>query len=199
MEFIETFSYVIKYKQGKENIIANALSRRNIHLNTLNTKLLGFEYMKELYLDDTDFGEIYFQCELATANRFFRHDEFLLKDKRLCVTNWSMHELLVREAHGGGLMRYFKTTKILEVLHDHFYWPNMKRDVQRICDKCITCKQAKSKVKSHGLYTPSLVPKEPWVNISIDFILDLPRSRKGRDSIFVVVDRFSKMTYFISS
>jgi hypothetical protein len=137
--------------------------------------------MKELYLD-TDFGEIYFQCELATTNRFFRHDEFLLKDKRLCVTNCSMHELLVREAHGGGLMRHFRTTKILEVLHEHFYWPNMKKDVQRICDKCITCKQAKSKVKSHGLYIHSLVP----------------RSRKGRDSIFVVVDRFSKMTHFIS-
>ena len=56
VEFIETFSYVIKYKQGQENVVVDALSRRYVLFNSLNTKLLRFEYIKELYLDDHDFG-----------------------------------------------------------------------------------------------------------------------------------------------
>ena len=47
------------------------------------------------------------------------------------------------------------------------------------------------------VYNPLPIPSEPWVNISIDLFLCLPRSKRGMDSIFVVVDRFSKMAYFI--
>ena len=56
MKFIRTFPYVIKYKQGKENIVADALSRRYALISTLNAKLLGFEYVKELYVNDDDFA-----------------------------------------------------------------------------------------------------------------------------------------------
>jgi len=73
----------------------------------------------------------------------------------------------------------------------------MKRDVQRIYDKCITCRQTKSKFLPHSLYTYLLMPKKSWVDIFMNFILGLPRSKRGRDSIFMVVDRFSKMIYFI--
>ncbi|XP_035548680.1 uncharacterized protein LOC118349195, partial [Juglans regia] len=154
MEYIETFPYVIRYKQGKENIVADALSRRY-------------------------------------------HDGYLFKESKLCLPNCSMRELLVREAHGGGLMGHFGVKKTLDILHEHFFWPKMKRDVNRICGRCITCRKAKSKVLPHGLYTPLPVPSEPWVDISMDFVLGLPRTKRGRDSIFVVVDRFSKMAHFI--
>ena len=84
------------------------------------------------------------------------------------------------------------------MLHEHCFWPKMKRDVERVCARRVTYRQAKSRVLSHGLYTPLPVPSAPWVDISMDFVLGLPRSRNGRDSIFVVVDRFSKMAHFIS-
>ena len=80
------------------------------------------------------------------------------------------------------------------MLYELFYWPKMKKDMQRINDKCITCKKAKSRTQLHGLYTS--LPT--WVDISMDFILGMPMSKYDRDSIFIVVDRFSKMAHFIS-
>jgi hypothetical protein len=47
-----------------QNVVADALSRRYVLLNTLNTKLLGFKYIKELYLDYIDFNYIYDECKV---------------------------------------------------------------------------------------------------------------------------------------
>ncbi|RVW19070.1 Transposon Ty3-I Gag-Pol polyprotein [Vitis vinifera] len=82
VEFIETFPYVIKYKQG-------------------------FEYVKELYANDDDFASVYGAYEKTTFGKFYRLDGYLFKENRLCMPNSSMRELLVREAHGGGLMGHF--------------------------------------------------------------------------------------------
>ena len=73
----------------------------------------------------------------------------------------------------------------------------MHKHVHSLCEKCIACRKAKSRLHSHGLYTPVPIPSMPWVDISMDFILGLPTTSKGKDSIFVVVDRFSKMAHFI--
>ena len=160
--------------------------------------MLGFEHIKEFYHLDQDFSEEYACCEKAAHDKFFRHDGFLFREHKLCIPNCSIQDLLVRESHGGGLMRHFGLAKTLEVLQEHFYWPHMKRDIERIYGRCITCRQAKSRVQPHDLYTPLPIPSEPWIDISMDFELGLPRTRRGRDSIFIVVDRFSKIAHFIS-
>ena len=95
-------------------------------------------------------------------------------------------------------MGHFGRDKTYHMLHTHFYWPHMLRDVENLLKKCLECLRAKSKVKPHGLYTPLPIPTAPWIDISMDFIVGLPRTKKGRDSIFVVVDRFSKMAHFIA-
>ena len=81
-------------------------------------------------------------------------------------------------------MGHFGAKKTEEVLSTHFFWPRMKRDVVRYVAWCATCQKAKSQLNPHGLYMPLHVPSTPWVDISMDFVLSLPRTKRGRDSIF---------------
>ena len=104
---------------------------------------------------------------------------------------------MICEAHKWVLMGHFEVEKTLNILHEHFFLPKMKHDVINFCSNCIVCHKAKCKIMHHGLYTPLPIPTSPWTNISMDFVLGLPRSNRGKDSIFVIVDRFSKMTHFI--
>ena len=104
VEFIETFPYVIAYKQGKENVVVDILSRRYALITTLSFKLLGFKHLKDLYATNFDFANIFAACEKGAFNKFYRHEGFLFHGNRICVPVCSTRELLVRESHCGGLM-----------------------------------------------------------------------------------------------
>ena len=86
----------------------------------MNARLLGFEHLKELYKDDSDFANVYNACETLAFGKFYRLDEYLFKESCLCVPSSSMHELLVREAYGGRLMGHFGVVKTLAMLHEIF-------------------------------------------------------------------------------
>ena len=56
VEFIESFPHIVKYKNGKENVVADALSRKSVLLNILEVKFPGLEHIKELYAADLVFA-----------------------------------------------------------------------------------------------------------------------------------------------
>ena len=51
VEFIESFPYIIKYKKGNENVVADALSRKHMLLTQLDVKVPGLESLCDLYAD----------------------------------------------------------------------------------------------------------------------------------------------------
>ena len=93
VEFIETFPYVIHYKQGKENVVADALSRRYVLLSSMETKILGFEHLKSCYTDDLKFQKAFRQTEKHASGKFYQVKGFLFYDNRLCVPCGSLREL----------------------------------------------------------------------------------------------------------
>jgi len=174
-EFIESFPYIVKYKKGKENIVADALSRHHALLSQLDAKILGLENIKDLYATDSFFAEPFAKCcDGKGREKFHLYDGFLFRANKLCIPDCSVCPMLLQEAHTGGLMGHFGAKKTEQVLADHFFWPKLRRDVEIYVLHCVTCHKVKSRLNPHGLYTPLPIPSVPWEDISMDFVLGLP-------------------------
>nr|GEX96806.1 RNA-directed DNA polymerase [Tanacetum cinerariifolium] len=75
--------------------------------------------------------------------------------------------------------------------------PKMERGVNRLLERRRTCHIAKTHSGNASLYTPLSVLVASWENVSLDFVLGLPRTQRAKDSVMVVVDRFLKMAHFV--
>ncbi|WVZ63638.1 hypothetical protein U9M48_013253 [Paspalum notatum var. saurae] len=86
VEFIESFPYIIKHKNGKENVIADALSRRYTMLSQLDFKIFGLQTVKDQYVDDADFKDILAHCMNGKPwGKFHMQDGFLFRANKPCV------------------------------------------------------------------------------------------------------------------
>lgn len=100
----------------------------------------------------------------------------------------SLHKSPLR-GHSGVQNTYLRVKQL-------FHWPKLKIDAREFVLSCDTCKKCKyENVTYPRLLQPLPIPNQAWTSVSMDFI-EAPKS-KGKDSVLVVVDRFTKFAHFI--
>ena len=74
----------------------------------------------------------------------------------------------------------------------------MKREIAQFVAKCDVCRRVKAEhQKPAGTLQPLSTPEWKWDEIGMDFITGFPKSQKGNDAIWVVIDRLSKVAHFL--
>ncbi|KAL5580094.1 hypothetical protein UlMin_012536 [Ulmus minor] len=84
-------------------------------------------------------------------------------------------------------------------LKGRFWWSGMKKEVAEYVAKCLICQKVKAEhQRPGGELQPLDIPEWKWDQITMDFVVGLPRTAKGHDAIWVVVDRLTKSAHFMS-
>ena len=118
------------------------------------------------------------------------HDGFLYdSSSRMYIPNddsLCMH--IISSHHDSPITGHLGYQKTQELIKRQYYWPRLALDVHTYvaqCDRCVRFKG--SNTKPAGSAVPLQPSTMPWVDVSMDFITDLPLSN-GFDSILTVVD-----------
>jgi hypothetical protein len=119
--------------------------------------------------------------------------------KRICVPNLNpIKELILREAHDSAYSIHPGSTKMYKDLKIRYWWYSMKRDVIEYIALCDTCQRVKEEHQRPArLLQPLKIPEWKWEEIKMDFIVGSPCTQAGYDSIWVIVDRLTKVAHFI--
>ena len=93
---------------------------------------------------------------------------------------------------------FTRSNKMYQDLKQCFGWTRMKREIAKYISECDICKRVKaSHLRPAGPLQPLSIPSWKWEDISMDFIVGLPKTSKGYDSIWVIVDRLTKSAHFL--
>ena len=109
---------------------------------------------------------------------------------RKCVPEeGDLQKRILEEAHKSEFTIHPGINKMYQDLKKMFWWPGMKVDVARLVNKCLVCQKVKIEhQKPAGMLQHLEIPEWKWESVSMDFVMGLPRTPSGYDTIWVIVD-----------
>lgn len=196
--------FEIVYKPGKQNVVADALSRRVDHqLSTLSSNVTNglFKLIRDGYDADDDYKRIITKLKSGetVVNRVLSNGIIYNYNNQICVPNNNqIKQLIFNEHHDGILAAHAGFDKTYQSIARTFYWTGMYEETKNYVASCLPCQQNKSRNSNKlGLLQPLPIPIQKWSQVSMDFITQLTKTKRGYDAIIVIVDKLTKMAHFI--
>ncbi|GKB32359.1 putative reverse transcriptase domain-containing protein, partial [Tanacetum coccineum] len=109
-----------------------------------------------------------------------------------------LRSVIMHESHKSKYSIHPGSEKMYQDMKNLYWLPNMKADIATYVSKCLTCARVKAEhQRPSGLLVQPKIPEWKWDNITMDFIIKLPKSSQGFDTIWVIVDRLTKFAHFL--
>ena len=199
---------------------ADALSRRPDHeinsLSIISSDEKFQELIAQSYLSDKFFAELYKflqnpipVSEIMDKSILSTHTWYLLENnllyyirdsrfKRLCLPKSdAIFKKVFYEFHDSPASGHRGCTRLYLRMREFFFWPGMSKDILKYVRGCHSC-QTNNNSNQHtaGILKPLDIPHLPFESVSMDFIINLPKTKSGNTGIYVMVDRHSKLLSF---
>jgi len=195
------YDFIIEYKPGCENRVADALSRLNdptVLQEEASISLISFPTPD--WITDPHSTTLLHSLQHGDSSPkgFTLHQGLIIRKGRLwLVKNSPFQHQVLEFIHSNPTAGHSGYHNIVHRAKANFYWPGMRKDIKLFVRECPVCQANKSEsMASPGLLQPLPIPNRVWSVISMDFIEGLPVS-KGFSVIFVVVDRLTKYGHFV--
>jgi hypothetical protein len=186
------YDFEIVYKKGKQNVVADALSRKDEDVEAFLCAISIIQpdwiiEARDEWKNDEKCGLSFKGCSRIPV--WYKDRLYLCKDSQLKQkVLLELHTSPVG-GHSGFLKTYHRVKK-------DFFWDGLKTNVQRFVAECVVFQQNKvEKIKTLGLLQPLSIPSQRWEEVSMDFITGLPKC-EGKSVIMVIVDRLTKYAHF---
>jgi hypothetical protein len=179
------------------------LNLKIIQQGTLtNLKLESILLQRIIDAQRTDKGMKYIHEKMETgkANCFRKDNQGVIwfKDHIVVPKDTEVRQQILDEAHLSRYSIHPGSTKMYQDLKQHYWWTKMKIEIACYVAKCDTCRWVKAThMKAAGPLQSLSIPTWKWEDISMYFIMGLPRTAKGFDSIWVIIDRLTKIAHFL--
>ena len=222
MKFLENYDCTINYHLGKANVVTDALSRKTQVAGLMVKEWDMLEKISE-WNPCLDRRKVIFENIRVTSTILDRINEAQKED--LMVQKWIEKvengefsdfnlsskgilryrnqlvvpkEEILEETHRSKYTIHLDSNKMYQDLKVVCWWDNMKKEIAQYVQICLVCQQVKAEHKKcSGLLQPLEIPEWKWVNITMDFVSDLPRMQQRHDAIWVIVDRLTKSAHFL--